>query len=452
MQKLELRGYVKINDKNYTFFYKDGLLNLISIEPNPSLFGERTYIEYIEGYTIEEKSVSFYINDFVDFYSDSCICFAKIVILSRYLGEYCLESGFDSIYMSGGILNRFYSNKKAIEIKQMNDLANITIKRGKMTTSREDVIINGNEVNIELSIPGIGYRDDGTITFNPVNSNLRINYQEDKDYKTLIQDILAVNRLFYFCANRKNINYEKIYLQKNGNSDDFQLEIIIPRKENKEEIKNMIQYDFIKGKLTALLKILEELEYINYTIPKNNIEFTYVEPKDYVSKISAYQAVYEYVIQQDENSTDSVTTDDLEEVKNEIIQKLKTIDEKYKGKIGCRIKRKFIKRFTKIVQSSNLKLEKQIENVLNDNQYVLDTLGYELKKKIENISIEELAIDGIKTRDDITHDDIVKLKKEDIAVYLLVNRLIYVLIFNYIGIDANQTRKIIEYLAIRNII
>lgn len=140
----------------------------------------------------------------------------------------------------------------------------------------------------------------------------------------------------------------------------------------------------------------------------------------------------------------------LKEVKEEILPLLENVEEKYKG--NNRIKRDFIKRFINIISNANLKLEKCIFNELDNKDFIIESIYYKRKNEIKDNGIFNSISKAVNDRDDITHNNTIKLSGISIGIYEMILKLNYVMILDYIGVPVEIYSKRIQHLGLINII
>lgn len=126
-----------------------------------------------------------------------------------------------------------------------------------------------------------------------------------------------------------------------------------------------------------------------------------------------------------------------------IIASLKLLSEKYKGVNGK--KRKYVDKYINIVKQSNLTLEHMIIQEIEKNIYVLKELP---DKKYISImeNYNEKVKDAVHDRDLITHNDVFAPSDSDIAVYLTIKRLIYIMVLRKIGLANSEVKNMISSL------
>lgn len=451
MKKIYVKGYINYEGEGYTFSYEDKKLTLINTENKQSFFSEYKYVDSFKGFTLDGFDIIFYINNNI-YYKDGCyICSPRCIIFSRNK-EYRLDDiKFDALRISGGTLNRFYSNRNMIDFDP-KEKEYFKFKNVKETISEEIVNLNGEDTEFELSIMKPGWKDDGIITFNNYDSLLRIKYSSGKDYNSLIKDLNSVDKFLKFCANRVNISFDDIFLEIKNEEGKYDkvAEINIPHMIDNEINKSMLDYTVFNGHLTDVFKFLNNSDYIFSIIPNDNKSFGTISNKDYCAGFSCFESIYQYIHGNDEKKKETKDEIILNEVKKEILPLLESVEQKYKG--NNKIKREFVKRFINIIHKANLKLEKCITNELENNYFIIESIYYKRRDVIKESGINKSVIKAVEDRDNITHNNTVKLDNISIGIYEMILKLNFVMILEYIGVSRDIYEEKISHLGLLNII
>lgn len=214
--------------------------------------------------------------------------------------------------------------------------------------------------------------------------------------------------------------------------------------------KDVFDFTVFKGCLNEIFKFLDNCDYIFSIMPDDNNKFGIISNKDYCAGFSCFESIYQYV--HGNKGKSEITKEELilEEVKNEVLPLLESLDEKYRG--NNKAKREFIKRFINIISNANLKLEKCIFNELNKKEFILESIYYKKRNEIKNNGIFESIKQAVKDRDDITHNNTVKLDDISIGIYEMILKLNYVMIMDFIGVPIEIYKDRIQYLSLRDII
>ena len=179
---------------------------------------------------------------------------------------------------------------------------------------------------------------------------------------------------------------------------------------------------------------------MTYSIPSDRKEFVSITATNYSNMFSAFQSLYNYCY----SKHDVVYDDkDFSDLKDEIIDSLKLISERYKGINGR--KRKFVNKYVDIIKTSNLTLEYMIIHEIEKYIYILDALPDDKYVSIMK-DYHDVVKDAVHDRDLITHSDVFAPSDNDVAVYLVLKRLIYVMVLSKVGLSKNSIKNIIAYL------
>ena len=451
MRKVFIKGYINYDNENYTFIYEDEKLTLISVENHQTFFNEYKYVDEFIGFTVDGFDIVFYINNSIYYKDGSYVCSPRCILISRNKEYQLIDMKFETLRLSGGIVNRFYSNRNMIEFDP-KEKDYFKIKDIKETISEEDVNLNCSKTVFEFSIMKPGWKDDGIITFNNYDSLLRVKYDISKDYKSIIKDLNSIDKFFKFSANRVNISFDNIFLEIKNQEGKYvkAVEVIIPYMTDNEINKDVFDFTIFKGCLNEIFKFLDNCDYIFSIMPDDNNKFGIISNKGYCAGFSCFESIYQYVHR---NKGESEITKEeliLEEVKNEVLPLLESLDEKYRG--NNKAKREFIKRFINIISDANLKLEKCIFNELNKKEFILESIYYKKRNEIKNNGIFESIKQAVKDRDDITHNNTVKLDDISIGIYEMILKLNYIMIMDFIGVPIEIYKDRIQYLSLRDII
>lgn len=458
MRKIYTRGYINHENKEYTFVYEDKKLTLISVKNEQTFFKVYKYIDFFEGVTVDGFDIVFHIKDDI-FYKDGCfICFPKSILISQAKAVRLAETKFDTVKIIGNNINRFYSNRRMISFNdekfESKKCEYFDLKTEEETISEENVNLNGRKTTFELSIHRPTWKDDGCYSFGQFDSTMRIKYNEGIDYKDVIKDLVKIEKLFQFCANGNNITFDKVFLEVKKNVGKYvhAVEIIVPYMVDNEINKDMLDYGLLKGHIDRLIKTLQESNYVFSIIPDDDNEYEVVSNKDFCATFSCFQSIYQYVHGNDDISKSEMSKNEvaLEEVKKELIPILEEIDEQYKGRNS--LKRKYIERFKNIINTANLNLVKCVKNEIEDKTYLIETLFYKVKEKIDTLGIQDSIEQAVQDRDDITHNKTIKLDEISIGIYQIVCRLNYIMILEHAGVEKDKIESAIEFLSMRDII
>ena len=290
-----IKGYIKYEDEDYTFIYEDKKLTLVSIKNKLTMFNEYKFVEEFKGYTVDGFNIIFYINKNI-YYKNGCfICSPRCMIIARDRTFDLTDMKFETLKLSGGVINRFYSNRKMIDFDEKSQ--DLKIKKVEETVSEENVSLNEEKTTFEFSVMKPGWKYDGIITVDNYDSMLRIKYSSEKDYKTIIENLNTLDKFFKFCTNRKSISFNEIFLEKFNKDGIYEnaAEIIVPYMSEKAINKDMIDYSIFKNHLDDVLNFLDNCDYIFSLIPDDDKEYASISNKNYCAVFSCFESIYQYI-------------------------------------------------------------------------------------------------------------------------------------------------------------
>lgn len=448
MQDLYIKGHIRHEKENYTFVYENGRLTLIAIKNSYDLFGENRKIDWFKGQTLDGFIIIFYINSIIYFKDGSCSCSPRCILIFRKKELDFDNAIINSLTFSGGIINRFYSNSNLISTSK----GKIIFKNTDEPVSEEKVDLNGTETTFQFSVMDPELINDGSIKFGDFNSLLRIKYSSEKNCESVIKDLVSVINFFEFCANRKDITVDKIFLEVLNEDSKYEkiIQIMVPHMVGQKNKTNIFDYKVLKNNINGIFNFLENCNYIFGIIPKNNKDYDTISDKDYCAAFSCFESIQHYIcdIKEDEESTKEEIA--LNEVKNEIVPVLDEMAEKYKG--INKLKRDFIKRFTNIIYTSNYKLEKGIISEIEKRPFIVDSLRYKIKNAIKNTEISASVSKAVGDRDILTHNNLVRLDIISIGIYRIILMLNYAMILEYIGVSKDKYAIKMQQLSLEYIV
>ncbi len=205
---------------------------------------------------------------------------------------------FKTLKFTGGIVNKFYSNKKIFDNWNDYIINNRTIrfKNLKETVSSENICIDCKKAIFEISVSEPSWFDNGSISIGNIDSVIRLIYKREWKIEDLLNSVLKMRNLFFFCLNRRYFAFDKISVEIEDKDNKYieVANLYIRGSEDIKEPKHMLNYQLIEGNINKLLKILDEVKYITYKIPKNDNEYISVTATSYAHTFSAFQSIYNY--------------------------------------------------------------------------------------------------------------------------------------------------------------
>ena len=87
-------------------------------------------------------------------------------------------------------------------------------------------------------------------------------------------------------------------------------------------------------------------------------------------------------------------------------------------------------------------MEKCIIKELGQNDVIIESIYYERRNEIKEKGISESVMKAVSDRDNITHNNTIKLDNISIGIYEMISKMNYVMIFNYVGISKEKYTNI----------
>lgn len=454
---MDITGYIEYNENVYTFTYKNNYLTLIICDQSADkdtesyFFRKKEKVSFFNGLTSDGFNISFYIDNYITKWNGTYRCFPKLVFMALNREIDFNKIKFNSIKFIGGVIDRFYSNRKIVEsdLLKFRDTKELKFKKAEDTVEEENITINNKSAVFQISVSNMGWTDDGSIHFDDIHSVIRLKYKRKIKFTEFVDPILTINDMMFFCLNRRYVKYNNIYLEtKTDDNTKYvnSVSIYMPTKEQEFSQKNMLQYQHISKKINKLIKVLSNMRYSTYRIPKDEEEYSNISASMYTSAFSAYQSIYNYT-----HEKNGIVHDyqEFEDLKNELCELIDGVSVKYKG-IDSK-KRKFAESFSNLVKKSNLKLEDMIICGAEEFPFIVNTLP---DKKYKDIlgDLKGSVIEAVSDRDLITHNDVFAPTDTDVAVYLLLERITYSMILKKIGLNKKMLEDIVSHLSLLKII
>lgn len=454
---MDITGYIEYDGNDYTFTYKNNFLTLIICDQSKDkdiesfVFRKKEKVLFFNGFTSDGFDISFYIDEYVSKWKGTYRCFPKLIFVALNKETDLKKAKFNSIKFIGGVIDRFYSNRRIVEsdLLEFRNTKELKFKKAEDTVEEENIMINNKSAVFQISVSNMGWRDDGSIHFDDIHSVIRLKYKKKQEFGGFVDSILTINDMLFFCLNRRYAKYDNIYLEtKTEDNTKYinSVSIYMPTKEQDFTQKNMLQYQHISKKINKLIRVLTNMKYSTYRIPKDEEEYSNISASMYTSAFSAYQSIYNYIHQKNGIVHDYKG---FEELKNEICELLDSVSEKYKG-VDSK-KRKFAESFSNLVKKSNLKLEDMIISGAEEFPFIINTLPDKKYKEILS-DLKGSIIEAVDDRDSITHNDVFAPTDTDMAVYLMLERITYSMILKKIGLKKKMLEDIVKHLSILRII
>ena len=218
---MDITGYIEYDGNAYTFTYKNNFLTLIICDQSKDkdiesfVFRKKEKILFFNGFTSDGFDISFYVDEYVSKWKGTYRCFPKLVFVALNKEIDLKKSKFNSIKFIGGVIDRFYSNRRIVEsdLLEFRDTKELKFKKAEDTVEEEKIMIINKSAVFQISVSNMGWRDDGSIHFDDIHSVIRLKYKRKQEFTEFVDSILTINDMLFFCLNRRYAKYDNIYLE-----------------------------------------------------------------------------------------------------------------------------------------------------------------------------------------------------------------------------------------------
>lgn len=480
---MEHTGHIKVNRKNVPYHLLDDKVTLIPYDTYSALFpSEIKEKEIIKGITTGNREVAF-LNCR---YSNNRMAYQALIISECNTGLYENISSFDRICFEGRPVNVFAGPGRAYDSEEGYDIS----KRMKSITPK-----NWDDLNVEtklkirnremrLSIDYCIWHNKKFIgtSMGEAIPRFCIEYSKSLSIKNIPAIYLQVYDFFSFISFRRNIVFDKIYIQRKIEGKYDTVAKVIINSEDFEDYNNTerdsIIIDDCREHFGDLFKCIAQRRfqkiYDNFYIPKNGKESSQLTYEKFLSCALSFESEYAriYPSKKDENEKFSYIQGLFQESadKMDMLFALAMEDrisrdefEKcFYGDVNSKLKKKFegmSKSKAKSYQSYYLKIVD-----------ALSKIDYSLGEKYKNALIMHMdsvrpVIDRMSSangvvfpaeneagkifadfRNGIAHGNPPEIEKIHCVLFEVARALIYIMILKNAGIDEDSIKYIAKKL------
>ncbi|MDG6893393.1 hypothetical protein [Clostridium perfringens] len=451
--KILQSGYVEgIDDRRYVFTYDGKRLHLVpqdelSIKSYDFFKYDDKFFDNIIATNIKGQRIIFLrckLNHLSSGYisePDGYICFSENT------------SEFHTIVFKGKAINYFYRPNQIIdESKTKYDVNNggghIVLNTFDEIIKQHSIEIDGKKADMLLSVtqPQEPIWVQEEYTFGKPESILRLDFKESINIENFINSYRWIYNLLTFLNFRSNIDLGDICLEKYDENGKIvkiaDVHIVNKKKSESVDVDNTIGYYFINNKINELLKILNEKNLNLLFIPNSRVEslIRNIDAKKYMLCCTSFESVFNLRFP----NAKMEEQEKAKEVKQELMQQIEILREKYKGK--DKKKRKELKKYADIIELLDFGLSEKIQYCIDKYQEDLSeyTNNVYIKFEITEEEKKGLVENFVKKRNVLTHSSLDEFDKIHIAAYLIVRAYIYVMILDNAGVEMNLIRQAID--------
>ncbi len=438
---MQLSGNISIEKLNgiFTFFFDGEKIFLTKksyiLEPEEDMhlsFFDKYEFDYLNGKTTLGGDIYFYNVKLVqrDFFENEYFGYCQNVLIPKTMNSFYKE--FDSIRFKGDVVNKFYPPITAIDHDPFTTIYRldedgrkiIKIKMFDEYTIKRTIELEGTRIEFVLSIE-VKISNKETNNILDLNAYIELVFENKRPIVEVSRWFKIIHSIFQFIFNRQEISFDDITVVNTEKSEPTVFSSYIPLS-NKESIDSKInlgeciRYDYIIDNIDKFLVIMDELKINMYHLPESTEDHKYLTPHKYVFTASSFE--YEYNLSRISNFDTNIC-----EIKKRLIDVLVSIDEENKG-VNAEI-RKLSKSFTNLVENYDKSLEIKISKSLDINDKVLARIKEKVKRNyFHEMSNTDIGINFARARNKNAHGSILNYEKNEIAAFLIVRALVYMMI------------------------
>lgn len=480
---MEHTGHIKINRKNVPYHLIDDKVTLIPYDTYSALFpSEIKEKEVINGITTGNRKVTF----LKCRYSNNRLAYQVLIISTCNTGLYEDISSFDRICFEGKPINVFAGPGRAYISEEGYDIS----KRMKSITPRDwadlnvetDLKIRNREMTLSIDYCIWHNKKFAETSMGEAIPRFSIEYSKTLSIKNIPTIYLQVYDFFSFLSFRRNVIFDKIYIQKKIEGKYAKVAEVIVNSEdfgdyNNTERNSIIIDDCCKN-LGDLFKCVVQRRsqkiYDNFYIPKNGKESSQLTYEKFLSCALSLESEYArlYPSKKDENEKFAY----IQGVFHESADKMDMLfvlaaegrisqdefEQCFYGDVNSRLKKRFesmSKTKAKPYQSYYLK----IVDALSKIDY---SLGEKYKNALNmHLDLVKPVIDRISSangvafpstneagkifadfRNGIAHGNPPEIEKIHCVLFEVARALIYIMILKNAGIEEESIKNIVKKL------
>ena len=359
-------------------------------------------------------------------------------VFDKFSGVVCYGKWINKLFPPSQIVEydslNYNHNKETLDQCVRDGSKTIKLKKWNDVDKKFKYKVDGEEVEISFNISSPGTIRDEDENLGEIKSLFELKLSNSHSISEVKDYYLILRKFFQFLTNRQDILFDEVYiLQLDENNKYERIGYFYDLCNKSSEIPpKMHHVKHYFSNITKLFKYISN-EKVNFNhIPKNNTEFKYVTPEQYVNCCGSFEYNYEKVFKKDiidkkiqliiadlnELAVSKNYTNKQRKVINKMIYDLKksqqSVEEKYN---------KCLKRYNDVIQPFVNKL----------SQY------YEIAKTPRSLGSHFSSY-----RNHKAHGELTPFTKEAACAYVVANVIIECLILDACGFSIEEMKNIIQ--------
>lgn len=356
---------------------------------------------------------------------------------------------FSGIICYGKWINKLFPPSQIVEYDSLNYEHNketfhqcardgsktIRLKKWDDVDKKFKYKVDGEEVEISFNISSPGTIREYDENLGEIKSLFELKLSNSHNITEVKDYYLIIRKFFQFLTNRQDILFDEIHILQSCEGGKYERIGYFYDLYNKcsEVPKNMGLAKHYFGNITKLFKYISN-EKINFNhIPKNNLEYKYVTPKQYVNCCGSFEYNYKKIFKDEP----------LDDKTNQIINDLSKFLEpqsNYNNK-----QRKIIKKIIDDLNKNSQSVEKKYSKCLKRYKDVIEPFIKQLTNHYEIAKSPKLLGSHFSSyRNHKAHGELNPFTKEAICAYVVANVIIECLILDACGFSIEEMKEIVQ--------
>lgn len=448
-KKTDFYGKFEFNGKMYPFYYEDSFVTIIQQpwEYNKD-FEKVTNVEKIVGLTNSNMVIvflkcEFQGGSFKEIYSNIIFSTKGFILFDES------DLPFNCIEFESDALNTFYPPIQIIDRKTLLDEKAYKVKNPEDITESFDTIINGEKIEMELSIPWKFSLRPEDKAIGEKYSVWRMKFESPKHSEDTAKYYLYLLDFLVFINFRKNATIEHFTLYNFENTKYNKVGIgkfFSYQSGYNSKVENSITFeDLTPDEVSRLFSCIamqrSQASYNDSYIPLNVKKYRSFNWIDWLNTALSFEGEYSKKYKDFKYQNDSNFANAKKYLLEQIDEKIKESDVSINNK-----KNRAWTKFSHLVEHTDTRLEEKFDFMLNHFSDEISILKSQFLKKL-NVSNEiNLSDEYANFRNHLAHGDIIDMSDSNVVNFNLMRVFIYCLILERSDIPKDVRKKIVEKL------
>lgn len=433
-------GSIYYRNKSYPFFLEGDRVNIVGQAwQYQETFCDIGEEETISGVTSDNQHILFLKckGHLASLRQKAWFCISGY-ILSRGNTGASYDFNFEKVSFYGDALNAFCLPQQALKTDSdpCNWDSQTTIEKSPLKATT--ISFGYKECICKLDIPGRVSTQPGKADITHASSSFSFEFSTPQPCVELIQYWLALSDFLSFINYGTDISFDKIILSSRNSNGSFVLSadacILSDEREYllRSQINRITIDDIPSEQLGALFSKIADLRKtdsrINNYFPRNYIEEIYITPNQWLVKAMTFEGLFKKCYPNFKQDTNH----DFQVAKQAVLNALNEVDQGQMSKRQCNYFTDCINQ----IKHYEGRLEEMLNSTVNKYQEPLHCI-LDFNDTNHHINRRDYGSIYSKYRNKIAHGDIERIGDKEIAVYRVLQSVIYFMLLEGVELDTN---------------